>query len=178
MERTNRRGGMWQVGVTRLALFGPLPPPLCIWASAGYPEYPLSGLLNSAPRKWIQFSLFLFVVIGTSMKNTKTRHIWRSVIHSVPMRWHIVGVRPISASAFLPFIDRNLLEPHNKVTQLKGNPSLLVTPEVNLQFDFSPKMIRMMIHRSLSHFTVSPQYRTNFRLKVLLQTCKTNNWPP
>lgn len=38
--------------------------------------------------------------------------------------------------------------------------------------------MRMVIHRRLSTFTVSPQEKTNFRLTFLLQTCYKTKWAP
>lgn len=142
-KRTNGRAWMWQVGVTRLALFGPLPARLCVPASAGS-WISSQWLTQSSAKKMNPILIFLYFLWS--------RQVWKTQKQGTSGRV-LLGIRSICASSFLPFFDGKLLELTQKVTQLKGNPCLQVTPEVNLQFDFSPNTIRMMIHRSLSSFT-------------------------
>lgn len=76
-------------------------------------------------------------------------------------------MNPILLQLFFFFFFEEIFLSPLKVTQLKGNPCALVSPEVNLQFDFSPNIYQDDDPQKLIQFyrvsTVKNQFQFSYK---------------
>lgn len=105
VEKTNRRGGMWQEwgggSCDWHCLTPPTTPSLPLSLGWACLEYPPSGLLNPMPRKWIRISVG-FTFDDQEKREKQKQDALEGCYPVKPMRWHFSGVRSICVVTFPP----------------------------------------------------------------------------